>query len=408
MRVKSDRNAQCERHGTSCWHLPWDGGLKECRKDLSKSDIYKTDNFLVLFLTPDHGDTDRKRAKQMLPPNGNRSPHYESSAGCWRSAIEMNIPTPTLPAGPCPDTPAYSRTVYARLVGCARVPVIRLVASSDQLQGGGPEKATRARSLPLQAGRRVPHRVQNDAYDASEGHPPRLRKCDLHGETPPQKKKQKKNKKKNTSDGAAQRLDSERVRGVQKRNFATHGQLRKALAGIRESRPSRARNVAVPTTAVGSRRLSLVFAATCARTGREIKLAWPVVPLLWRSHPEAEKSGGREEGNSGGFVRLAWPPRTDCARPMEPRLGKIARLDDFSRAHAHTLYRGQPSSQRLPFSAGSPFFVVAAFPMAHFRPTLLRSTARRSVPLRPVRARGARCPTSSQRSHTVERAVRPA
>lgn len=74
-------------------------------------------------------------------------------------------------------------TVYASLVGCERVPVIRLVASSDQLQGGGPEKATRARSLPLQAGRRVPHRVQNDAYDASEGHSPRLRKCDLHGET---------------------------------------------------------------------------------------------------------------------------------------------------------------------------------------------------------------------------------
>lgn len=161
-----------------------------------------------------------------------------------------------------------------------------------------------------------------------------------------------------------------------------------------------------PPLQLGLRRLSLMLAEICADWARN-EAYWLVVPLPWRSHPEAEEwwEGGGEQQRFR-TPRAAAAHRLLAANPARVKT-KITRLDDFSHAQAHTLYRGQPSSQRLPFSAGSPFFVVAAFPMAHLRPTRLRSSARRSVPLRPARARGVRCPTSSQRSHTVERTVRP-
>lgn len=54
--------------------------------------------------------------------------------------------------------------------------------------------------------------------------------------------------------------------------------------------------------------------------------------------------------------------------------------DASARTHTHT--RTGPGCKRLPFSAGSPFFVVAAFPMAHFRQSLdrLRGDRFRSGP----------------------------
>lgn len=68
--------------------------------------------------------------------------------------------------------------------------------------------------------------------------------------------------------------------------------------------------------------------------------------------------------------------------------------DGDASAHTHTNTRTGPGCKRLPFSAGSPFFVVAAFPMVHFRQSLDR--------LRGDRFRAVRGPPTSSQTIPAE------
>lgn len=141
--------------------------------------------------------------------------------------------------------------------------------------------------------------------------------------------------KNKTYDGAAQRLDSERLRGVQKRNFATHGRAsfgRRCPAFAKVDRLGLVTSPCLPLQSVHAG-----FLSCSPRRVRSLGAKLSLLGPSFRCCGVPTTKPKRVAGGRRGTAAVSYASRgrrTQTARGQwNPARVKIARLDDFARTH---------------------------------------------------------------------------